>query len=422
MKHTQNVTAIILAAGKGERMKSSLPKVLHELCQRPMIHYVLDQAANAGIKRCVCVLGHKYQEVRKALGPNVESVIQRKQLGTADAVKQAMKTVPRSGTVLVLYGDTPLLKAETIKSLLDHHQRSGASATLLIANVKEPSGYGRIVRDRFSSISAIVEEKDCDEFQKQIHEINTGIVCFEAGRLSQALRKVRPNNRKKEYYLTDCIGILAREGEVVESRLLPDMAESLGVNSRTELAEADAVMRGRIHEEFMKAGVSVVDPASTFISHGVSIGEDTVIYPFTVIEKNVTIGKHCRIGPFAHLRPGTALADEVTAGNFIEISRSTLGPGSRAKHFGFLGDCRIGRSVNIGAGTVTANYDGKNKNITVIRDGAFIGSDTVIIAPVSVGKSGSTGAGSVVTRGTQVPDGATVVGVPARPISRRRKT
>jgi bifunctional UDP-N-acetylglucosamine pyrophosphorylase/glucosamine-1-phosphate N-acetyltransferase len=306
------------------------------------------------------------------------------------------------------------LKKETIEKLIKRHIESGAAATLLTAKLEKPFGYGRILRDSYSSICAIVEEKDADDFQKEIKEVNTGIVCFDKDKLARSLKYVKPNNVKKEYYLTDVIAILYKKGDLIESVQIPDINEALGINSRVELAQANKVMQGRIQEVWMKKGVTIVDPHSTFISYGIEIGQDSTIYPFTVIEKDVKIGSQCFIGPFAHLRPGTRLDNNVAVGNFIEISRSKLAARTRAKHFGYIGDSKIGRSVNIGAGTVTANYDGKTKNITQIGDRAFIGSDTVLVAPVRVGKHAVTGAGTVVVKGTKVPDGAVVVGVPAR--------
>jgi len=415
----QNIAAIILAAGKGERMKSSLPKVLHPVCSRPMLGYVLDLVSELKIKKITVVLGFGHEQVKRLLKPGTRVVVQKRLLGTADAVKQALPSLKSfNGTVLVLYGDNPLLKKETVEKLIKHHIESKSAATLLTAKLEKPFGYGRILRDKYSSICAIVEEKDADDFQKEIKEINTGIVCFDKDKLLKSLKYIKPNNVKKEYYLTDIIAILYKSADLVDSVEIADINEALGINSRSELAQANKVMQGRIQEVWMKKGVTIVDPDSTFISYGVEIGQDTTIYPFTVIEKNVKIGTQCFIGPFAHLRPGTQLDNNVSVGNFIEISRSRLGIETRAKHFGFIGDSKIGRSVNIGAGTVTANYDGKNKNITQINDRAFIGSDTVLVAPVKIGKGAKTGAGSVVTRGKNVADNAIVVGVPAKPLKK----
>ena len=413
------IAAIILAAGKGERMKSEIPKVLHRVCSRPMLGYVLDLVKEVKARDFIVVLGYKHEEVRKFLHPGVKTVIQKKILGTGDAVKQALPLLREfKGTIVVLYGDNPLLKKETIEKMVSHHLENQAAATLLVAKVEDPSGYGRILRDKYGSLCGIAEDKDADDFQKSIKEINTGILCFSKDKLAESLKAVRPNNAKKEYYLTDVIDILYKKGEIVETLELKDSQEALGINSRVELAQANKIMQRRINEGHMKEGVTIVGPENTFISFGTEIGRDTTIYPFTVIENNVKIGAQCSIGPFAHLRPKTELQDNVVVGNFIEISRSKLSAKSRAKHFGFIGDASIGQSVNIGAGTVTANYDGKNKSKTIIKDRAFIGSDTVLVAPLCIGKAAKTGAGSVVTRGTNVPDNAVVVGVPARQLKR----
>ncbi len=412
-----NLAAIILAAGKGERMKSELPKVLHPLCSRPMLGYVLDLVKELKIRDFIVVLGYKHEDVQEFLPPGTKTALQKKILGTADAVKQGLAYLRGfKGTVVVLYGDNPLLKKETIDKLVKRHLENKAAATLLVAKLENPSGYGRIVRDKYGSLCGIAEEKDADDFQKDIKEINTGILCFDKDKLVESLKVIKPNNAKKEYYLTDVIDILYKKGDLVETLVIPDSNEALGINSRVELAQANKIMQRRINDAFMKEGVTIVDPDTAFISFGTKIGRDTTIYPFTVIEKNVKIGEQCFIGPFAHLRPGVELQDNVAVGNFIEISRSKLSTKARAKHFGFIGDALIGQSVNIGAGTVTANYDGKNKNKTIIKDNAFIGSDTVLVAPVCIGKGAKTGAGSVVTKGRNVPDNAVVVGVPARQI------
>ena len=419
----KNVAAIILAAGKGERMKSGTPKVMHPVCSRPMLEYVLDLVKAMGCSHTIAVLGYKYELVRTILPPKVKAVVQKRIVGTADAVKQALPFVRSfKGPVVILYGDTPLLTKETVEKLVKHHLETKAAATLLTVAMENPAGYGRILRDRLGSIAAIVEEKDADEFQKGIKEVNTGIICFDRKKLAECIKLVKADNAKKEYYLTDVVKILRARGEFVETVRAADALEVMGVNSRVELAQAHKCMQRRIQEAYMRDGVTIVDPDSTFISFGAKIGTDTVIYPFTAIEKDVIIGKQCSVGPFARLRPGTRLDDQVVVGNFIEISRSKLSSRSRAKHFGFIGDTTVGQSANIGAGTVTANYDGRNKNKTVIRDGAFIGCDTVLVAPVRIGRAARTGAGSVVTRGKNVPDRGVVVGVPARALQVKRKS
>ncbi|MDD4908848.1 MAG: NTP transferase domain-containing protein [Candidatus Omnitrophica bacterium] len=417
----KNLAVIILAAGKGTRMKSQTPKVLHTLCGRPMLMFSLDLVKKLKSRKVVAVLGHKHQEVSKLIPRGVDIVVQKDLLGSADAVKQAQRALSGfRGTVLVLYGDNPLLKEETIKKLLKYHEDNSLDATILTAEVAKPDGYGRIVRDKLGSITGITEDKDADAYVKAIKEINTGIVCFDKSKLFSALKAVRPDNSKKEYYLTDVIGILSRAGSLIEAVRLNDIDESLGVNSRKDLAKANRIMNRRILDDLMESGVTIVDPETTFISWGAKIGCDSIIYPFTVIEKGARIGKFCSLGPFCHVREGVTIDDKAIIGNFIEIVRSRFGGNSIAKHFCYLGDSTIGKNVNIGAGVVTANFDGTHKNPTRIKDNAFIGSDTVLVAPAYVGKGAVTGAGSVLPKNTRVQDKTIVVGVPARPLNKKR--
>ncbi|MBU1726509.1 MAG: NTP transferase domain-containing protein [Candidatus Omnitrophica bacterium] len=415
----KNIAVIILAAGKGTRMKSDLPKVLHPVCGRPMLDYVLDLVKELKVKETVLVLGYKHEQIAKHIGPGIKVAVQNKLLGTADAIKAGLSKLKSfKGTILVLYGDIPLLKKDTVKKLLDHQTKNEIDATILTAELAKPSGYGRILRDKCAAIRGIIEEKDADDVDKQIKEINTGIICFDKTKLAGCLNLVKPNNRKKEFYLTDIIGIFYKKGYVIESEKAADIDEALGINSRVDLARANAFMQKRINEKFMNDGVSIVDPNSAIINYGVKIGRETTIYPFTFIEKNVNIGKRCSVGPFVHLREGTELKDEVLIGNFLEITRSKIGSKTIAKHFSYIGDSRVGKLVNIGAGTVTANFDGQNKNVTVIKDGAFIGSHTVLVAPVKIGKRAVTGAGSVVLKNRDVADAEVVCGVPARSIKK----
>jgi len=414
----KNLAVIILAAGKGVRMKSDLPKVLHPVCGRPMLGYVLDLAKSLKPKATVVVLGHKHAEVKKFLPAGVKSVVQKKLIGTADAMKTALTALKGfSGTVLVLYGDIPLLKKSTLDKLLNFHFRNNPGATILFAQLEKPQGYGRILRDKLSSIRGIIEEKDADEFQKDIKEINTGIICFNKEKLSAYLKEVKANNRKKEYYLTDLIGIFYKNGLLVEGIKIDDINEAMGINSRMDLAKASLIMRSRVNEKLMQEGVTIVSPDTAVIDYGAKVGRDSVIYPFTAIESDVKIGKRCQVGPFVHLRPGTDIADDTVIGNFIEVVRTKIGSKTFVKHFTYLGDARVGKLANIGAGTVTANFDGKKKNLTAIGDGAFIGSDTVIVAPAKIGKNAKTGAGSIVLK--NIPDGATAVGVPAKIIKNK---
>ncbi|MFA5176705.1 MAG: NTP transferase domain-containing protein [Candidatus Omnitrophota bacterium] len=416
---SKNIAVIILAAGKGKRMKSNTPKVMHKICGRPMLAYVLDLTRSLKPGRTVIVLGHQYEEVKKQLPPDVTAARQKRMLGTADAVKEGLlKLKGFKGTVLVLYGDTPLLKKESVDKLLKYHIENKLDATLLTARMNKPKGYGRILRDKYSSISAIVEEKDADDFEKEIKEVNTGIICFNRSSLEPALKKVRPDNRKKEYYLTDTIKILYQQGKLVDGIKIGDIHEAIGINSRMELARSNLIMQQRINEKIMRSGVTVVDTYSTFISYGTKIGQDTVIYPFTVIERDVKIGKRCSVGPFAHLREGTKVSDDVILGNFIETNRTAIGAKTLVKHFSYIGDAALGTGVNIGAGTVTANFDGRSKHNTVIKDNALIGSDTVLVAPVTVGRGALTGAGSVVIK--NIPDNRKAVGVPARILKEKR--
>lgn len=414
----KNMACVILAAGKGERIKSAMPKVVHRLCGQPMLGYVLDLVKGFRFSKTVVVLGHRYEQVRKIIPRKTKVVIQRRLLGTADAVKQALSALKSfKGAVLVLYADTPLLKKDTLEKFLEFYRDNDLDVALLTAEIEKPAGYGRIIRDKYFNISRIVEDKDADDFQKDIKEVNTGIICFNKKSLSMALKQVRLNKRKKEYYLTDTVEILYKKGFLIGGLKISDINETQGVNSRSDLAKANRIMQGRINEKIMHSGVTIIDPESTFIDYGVRIGGDTVIYPFTVIERNVKIGKRCSIGPFAHIREGTNIEDEVTAGNFLEIVRSNISSRTLIKHFGYLGDSRIGKDANIGAGCVTANFNGYQKNKTFIKDKAFIGSDTILVAPVKIGRKAVVGAGSVVLKNKDVADGAKAVGVPARIIN-----
>ena len=417
-----NLAVIILAAGRGERMKSELPKVLHPIAGRPMLGYVLDLVKALKPKFKICVLGHKSKEVTefiKKQKDNIGIVIQKRLLGSADAVKQA-RTVLKGfkGTILVLYADTPLLKPQTIKRLIQHHSQTHASVTLMVASLDEPGGYGRIIRDSSYNIMRIAEDAGANEYEKDIKEINSGISCYDKEKLFWALNRVKLNRRKKEYYLTSVIQILREQNAIIESLRLEDLREATGINRQADLSQVEKVMQQRLLKNLMDKGIRIVDPSSTWVSWDTQIKSGSIVYPFTVIESNVKIGKNCRIGPFCHLRKAVVIQDNSAVGNFTEVSRSRIGSRTAAKHFCYLGDSRIGNKVNIGAGTVTANFDGKKKSVTTIRNGAFIGSDTILIAPVKVGRRAKTGAGSVVTKNKNVPANKTVVGMPAKPIKK----
>jgi len=410
--------AIILAAGKGTRMRSALPKVLHSVCGAPVLDYVLDITRSLKTKTYV-VVGHGADKVKKSAGSDVQYVLQDKLLGTGDAVRRVEgKLKGFSGTVLVLCGDTPLLEKGIVRQLLAGHKRSKAAATVLTAVVAHPYGYGRMVRDGQGHLLAIREQKDASEEEARIKEINVGLYCFRSRALFAALKAVKLNPRKKEFYLTDVIELLLAKGERVATFMAADNTAGFGVNTREDLAVAESILRRRILKRLMETGVSIVDPATTYVEAGAVIGQDTVVYPCTFIHRDVRIGKNCRIGPFARIRPGSRIADGSEIGNFTEVSRATIGRNVLMKHFSFLGDAAVGAGANIGAGAVTANYDGTNKNKTVIGEGAFIGSDAILVAPVTVGKKAMVGAGSVVARGKHIPAGSLAVGVPARVIRR----
>jgi bifunctional UDP-N-acetylglucosamine pyrophosphorylase/glucosamine-1-phosphate N-acetyltransferase len=385
-----------------------------------MLSYVLDVVQSLKIKDVVVVTGYKDNLLKKLLIKGIKSVRQKRLLGTADAVKTARKVISKSN-VLIVYADNPLIRKETLARLIQHHLKTRASCTLLTAIMDNPKGYGRIIRGSQNKVCGIGEEKDISQEKRKIKEINSGVCCFRRADLFKMLGKVRRNNKKREFYLTDVVNLLSSAQRRIETVLLKDDSEVLGINSRQDLARANEIMRSRILDSFMSRGVTIVDPKTVYIDKSVKIGRDTIIHPYTIIEKNVRIGRDCRVGPFCHLRPDTNLRDFVKVGNFAEIVRSTIGKNSRAKHLSYLGDATIGSKVNIGAGTVIANYDGKNKNKTIIKDGAFIGCDTVLIAPIKIGRSSVTGAGSVVIKNRDVPDKTIVAGVPARKIKRKTK-
>ncbi len=430
--------ALILAAGKGTRMKSTIPKVLHRAAGRFLLEHVVRAAREAGAGRIIAVVGHGAEQVREAIGEDIEYILQPEQLGTGHAVMQAESRLTAiTGTVLVVCGDTPLLTGATLKKLLEHHHQKNAAATMLTAFLPDSTGYGRVVRGPGGELLQVVEQKDANPEQLAIREINTGTYCFNIQALFSALQQVRPQNSQGEYYLTDCIELIKRSGQVVEGIPAADWRETLGINSREQLAEAETLLRQAIRQKLMAAGVTMLDPASTFIDDTVQIGPDTVIYPFTIIEGataigagcqigpasrlvNATIGQNCQIqysvimdsktgddcqiGPYAYLRPGTELANRVKVGDFVEIKKSLIGEGSKVPHLTYVGDAIVGRNVNIGAGTITCNYDGVEKHHTRIGDGAFIGSNTNLIAPVEVGSGAYVGAGSTITK--TVPAGS----------------
>ncbi len=427
-----SLAAVILAAGKGTRMKSSKPKVLHEICGVAMVDYVLDAAYAAGADKVVVVAGFGYEQVLEQAGKRAEVVLQAEQLGTAHALLQAKPILQDfSGDILVLCGDTPLIQAATLKQLVAAHQKYQTEATVLTAHLEIPFGYGRIIRDGFNNFIRIVEQKDATEEEASINEINTGMYCFAAENLFDKLGQLQADNAQGEYYLTDIMELYRKAGQKIQALPAASREEILGVNDRIQLAKAEVLMRHRLIEGFMLNGVTILDPNSTYINKNVIIGRDTIIYPNTfvydgsmigencIVGPNVqlfgaklgqgvkirnalvedsVIGDRCTVGPFSYIRPGCVLAEGVKIGDFVELKKTSVAQGSKVPHLSYVGDTEIGRNVNIGAGTITCNYDGKNKWPTIIEDGAFIGSNSNLVAPVRIGAGAVTGAGSTITR------------------------
>lgn len=440
-----SVHIVILAAGESKRMRSAQPKVLHKLAGRPLIEYSVRLAEALADEPPLLVVGRQADQVQALLGDRARYVEQRERLGTGHALLQARPVLAdQGGVVLVFYGDMPLLTEATMRRLLNLHAASGAVLSMLTFEGSQPRGFGRIVRGPDGHVQAIVEEADCTPEQLRIRELNPGLYCYDAAWLWPNLDRI-PLSAKGEYYLTDLVGIAVAQGHRVAALKVDDETEMLGINTRVHLAEAEAVLRQRINRRWMEAGVTLLDPATTYIEDTVEIGVDTVILPATHLRGRTRIGANCEIGPnttvvnaqvgnnclirysviedavveddvdigpYAHLRKGAHLARGVHMGNFGEVKNSYLGPGTKMGHFSYVGDATVGSHVNIGAGTITCNFDGVQKHRTVIEDDVFIGSDTMLVAPVTLGRRARTGAGSVVTR--DVPPGALVLGVPAR--------
>lgn len=432
------LAAVILAAGKGTRMKSDLPKVLHKVCGIPMVCHVLNAARDAGSDRIVLVVGFGGEMVAGEIKGRTEVVFQHHQLGTAHALQQAEEPLRNfAGDILVLCGDTPLVTAGTLKKLISAHRESGAWATVLTAVLDNPSGYGRVIRDSEGRVARIVEQKDAAPEELLVREINTGIYCFESRGLFEALALLKPDNVQGEYYLPDLIGRYVGEGRTVTAVSGADAVEIMGINDRCQLALAQAALGRRINNELMISGVTMVDPSTVYIDAGARIGRDTVIFPHTIIQGDAVIGEGCSIGPFtqlvsarlkenvtvrqsviedsdigsgciigpyAYIRPGCSLDSQVKVGDFVELKKAEIGRGSKVPHLSYVGDAVLGQNVNVGAGTITCNYDGEKKWTTVIGDNAFIGSNTNLVAPVRVGCGAVVGAGSTITK--DVPDGA----------------
>ncbi len=415
----KDLKALILAAGKGVRMKSDMPKVLFEAGGVPLLWYVIRAARAADVGGILTIVGVGRDLVRDRFREeDVAWVTQEQQLGTGHAVACARDALSGfKGWLLVLYGDAPLIRPGTLKALYLRAREVEASCVVLTSVLDDPTGYGRIARGD-SGIKAIVEEKCADEREKEIREINSGIYCFRWPDLEGVLDSITNQNPQGEYLLTDAVSLLLARGKRVEAVLTDDPAEALGVNTRAQLADVSAALRRRLCRDLAEAGVTIVDPETAFIDPRARIGEDTVINPFVVIEGPVAIGRGCRIGPFTHIRGEVDIGESVSLGNFVEVKKSTLGRGSRARHLAFIGDAVVGEDVNIAAGVITANSDGGKKYVTEIGDGASVGAGTVLIAPCRLDKGAATGSGAVVTRNKVVPSGEVWVGIPAQRLER----
>ncbi|MGI6588131.1 MAG: bifunctional UDP-N-acetylglucosamine diphosphorylase/glucosamine-1-phosphate N-acetyltransferase GlmU [Peptococcia bacterium] len=433
--------AVILAAGLGTRMKSKEPKVLHQVAGVPMVAHVLAALQQVGVEDVIIVLGHQGEKVQKALGQGYRYVYQQEQLGTGHALLQALPLLQEysGGNCLVLCGDTPLLSGKTLQKLKARHLQTGAKATVLTAMLVDPSGYGRIIKG-VEGIKKIVEEKDASTEEKKVKEINTGAYCFDLDSVKEGLKKLTPANAQGEYYLTDLIKFLVDRNERVETFVLENSHEALGVNNRLQLAEAEAYWRRKILKEQMLQGVTIIDPEHTYVGKMVKIGQDTILYPGVILEGATTIGENCQIGPYtrivdsfvgadcsinnsflleskvgrgciigpySYLRPGTELVEKVKIGDFVEVKNSFVGRNSKIPHLSYVGDSVLGEAVNIGAGTITCNYDGEKKNQTIIGDRVFVGSNTNLVAPIKVGSGAYIGAGSTVTK--NIPAGALAI-------------
>lgn len=439
---TEKVTALVLAAGKGTRMKSALPKVLHKVGGKAMVEQVLDTVTAIGVNRKVVIVGFGAKEVQDYLQDSVEYVIQEEQNGTGHAVQIAKSTIgEEKTTILLLCGDTPLIQAKTLENLLAAHQETKAKATVLTASMINPFGYGRIIRDEQGHVLRIVEQKDGTPEELATTEINTGVYVFDSEALWPALSQIDSNNAQGELYITDVIGILVREGQLVSAYMTDDHEETLGINSRAQLAEGERILRLRKNKELMDQGVTIIDPNNTYVENSVEVGADSILYPGTILEGKTKIGKNCKIGPqtrltnvivgddnyihftyghdceikngtdigpYVHLRPNTIVGDKVHIGNFVEVKNSVVGTGTKFPHLSYIGDSDVGSGVNIGCGTITVNYNGSEKHRTTIKDRAFVGCNSNLIAPVTIGEESYIGAGSTITK--DVPSRALAVG------------
>lgn len=445
------LTSIILAAGKGTRMNSSLPKVLHRVCGLPLVQHALNAVQQAGIDHPLLVLGHGADQIKAALGDEIEYVLQTEQLGTGHAVMSARSSLQNGEDfILVTSADMPLLTGTTLRRLIETQSQGNSALSMLTVIANDPRGFGRVIRSEDGGVMAIIEEAQATPEQLAIRELNAGVYCFNADWLWQALPLI-PLSPKGEYYLTDLVEIAVQQGQGVNALVCADDLETMGINTRIHLAEAEKAMQSRILDDFMLAGVTMIDPNSTYIEASVQVGQDTIIQPNTYLRGRTVIGKNCEIGPntiisdcqvgencrilaavmekaivedgvdmgpFVRLRKGAHLGAHVHMGNFGEVKDSYLGEGTKMGHFSYIGNAIIGKDVNIGAGTITCNYDGEHKHTTVIGDNVFIGSDTMLVAPLRLGENARTGAGAVVTH--DVEAGEVVIGVPARPLRKKK--
>jgi bifunctional UDP-N-acetylglucosamine pyrophosphorylase/glucosamine-1-phosphate N-acetyltransferase len=394
--------AILLAAGVSSRMNTHLPKVLHEVTGRPMLAYVLDACRSVGVDRIYVVVGFGADQVKERFAEESSDIVwveQPKQLGTAHAVMCCKEYLSGcAGQTLVLCGDGPLIRAKTLKTLIEKHEAEHSAATLATAVLDDPTGYGRIIRDAYGNMQGIIEDSDCTPAQRAVKEVNPSYYLFNNQVLLRALEQVKPDNVKQEYYLTDALSVIIATGHKVVAVTAVRPEEAVGVNSRAQLSVASKIMQHRIQQELMENGVTIVDPENTWIDARAKIGQDTVIEPFVYIHGEVRIGRDCRIGPFAFLRHGTVIGDDVVLGVFTEVKNTSLADGVRARHHSYLGDAVIGRNVNVGAGSITANFDGESVNRTTVGDDCYIGSGAVLIAPLTLQAGANVGAGMIVSQ------------------------
>ena len=432
--------AIILAAGKGTRMKSAHPKVVHKVCGKEMVNHVIDSAKNAGVDSVIAVLGHGIDKVKSVLNEGTKTVVQKEQLGTGHAVMMAEGEIDRDDTVVVLCGDTPLISTQTLNRLFDFHDNGGFAVTVLTTEAADPTGYGRVIRDENGCLTKIVEQKDANDDELKVREINSGIYCFDGGYLLDSLKKVDNKNAQGEYYLPDTIEIIRTNGGLCGAFNGATIEELMGVNSRVQLSKAEAIMREKINEYHMDNGVTIIDPSNTYIEKGAKIGSDTIILPGCMIDSTSVIGSGCvigpqtsitnsevgdettikkselidakvgsktSVGPYAYLRPKADIGDNCKIGDFVEVKNAKFGNGSKASHLSYIGDAEVGENVNVGCGVVFVNYDGKNKFKSIVKDNAFIGSNSNLVAPVTVEADAFIATGSTIT--DDIPEGSLAI-------------